>query len=84
MAQNLDPRRVLISDPGTLGAGAKTTSRIQNKEVYATLCLQATKLAKKQRERASGAHLDLSRAPYDLYGVKYIDLVSLWECCPNS
>ena len=26
---------------------------------------------------ASGSHLDLSRAPYDLYGVKYIDLVSL-------
>ena len=27
---------------------------------------------------ASGSHLDLSRAPYVLYGVKYIDLVSLW------
>ena len=26
---------------------------------------------------ASGSHLDLSRAPYDVYGVKYIDLVSL-------
>ena len=26
---------------------------------------------------ASGAHLDLSRTPYALYGVKYIDLVSL-------
>ena len=26
---------------------------------------------------ASGAHLDLGRAPYVLYGVKYIDLVSL-------
>ena len=26
---------------------------------------------------ASGAHLDLDRAPYALYGVKYIDLVSL-------
>ena len=27
--------------------------------------------------QASGPHLDLSRAPYVLYGVKYIDLVSL-------
>ena len=26
---------------------------------------------------ASGSHLDLGRAPYALYGVKYIDLVSL-------
>ena len=26
---------------------------------------------------ASGSHLDLSRAPYVLYGVTYIDLVSL-------
>ena len=26
---------------------------------------------------ASGPHLDLDRAPYVLYGVKYIDLVSL-------
>ena len=28
---------------------------------------------------ASASHLDLSRAPYVLYGVKYIDLVSLGE-----
>ena len=27
--------------------------------------------------KASGSHLDLIRAPYGLYGVKYIDLVSL-------
>ena len=27
--------------------------------------------------QGSASHLDLSRAPYDLYGVKYIDLVSL-------
>ena len=27
---------------------------------------------------ASVSHLDLGRAPYVLYGVKYIDLVSLW------
>ena len=27
---------------------------------------------------ASGSHLDSGRAPYVLYGVKYIDLVSLW------
>ena len=27
--------------------------------------------------QASGARLDLSRAPYALYGVKYIELVSL-------
>ena len=27
---------------------------------------------------ASGPHLDLSRAPCGLYGVKFIDLVSLW------
>ena len=25
--------------------------------------------------QASASHLDLDRAPYDLYGVKYIDLV---------
>ena len=37
--QNLDLRCVLISDPGTLGAGAKTRpeSRICIKEVYGTL-----------------------------------------------
>ena len=29
------------------------------------------------RQRASDSHLDLSRAPYVFYGVKYIDLVSL-------
>ena len=28
-------------------------------------------------QEASDSHLDLSRAPYVLYGVKYIDLVSL-------
>ena len=28
---------------------------------------------------ASDPHLDLIRAPYLLYGVKYIDLVSLWR-----
>ena len=27
--------------------------------------------------QASGSHLDLSRAPYVLYGVEHIDLVSL-------
>ena len=27
--------------------------------------------------QASDSHLDLGRAPYVLYGVKYIDLVSL-------
>ena len=27
--------------------------------------------------QASASHLDLSRAPYALYGVHYIDLVSL-------
>ena len=30
-----------------------------------------------QNRQASGSHLDLDRAPYVLYGVKYIDLVSL-------
>ena len=30
-----------------------------------------------QSTGASGSHLDLSRAPHVLYGVKYIDLVSL-------
>ena len=29
-------------------------------------------------KEASASHLDLGRAPYGLYGVKYIDLVSLW------
>ena len=29
---------------------------------------------------ASGAHLDLVRAPYGLYGVKYIDLAALMPC----
>ena len=28
-------------------------------------------------QTASASHLDLDRAPYVLYGVKYIDLVSL-------
>ena len=28
--------------------------------------------------QASASHLDLGRAPYAVYGVKYIDLVSLW------
>ena len=31
----------------------------------------------KDHTAASGSHLDLSRAPYVLYGVKYIDSVSL-------
>ena len=31
--------------------------------------------------RGQSLHLDLDRAPYVLYGVKYIDLVSL--CCQN-
>ena len=31
----------------------------------------------KQIALASGPHLDPSRSPYVLYGVKYIDLVSL-------
>ena len=39
--RNLNLRCVLISDPSTLGAWVQNTSRIQNKEVYATLCLQA-------------------------------------------
>ena len=30
-----------------------------------------------QKTSASGSYLDLGRAPYALYGVKYIDLVSL-------
>ena len=30
-----------------------------------------------RQNTASGSHLDLGRAPYVLYGVKYIDLVSL-------
>ena len=34
--------------PSTLGAGAKNTSRIQNKEVYATLCLQVFQWAVRQ------------------------------------
>ena len=29
------------------------------------------------------SHLDLSRAPYVLYGVKYIDLVSLGAFAPD-
>ena len=38
---------------------------------------------------ASGAHLDLFRAPYALYAFKYIDLVSLapfpgHERCPHQ
>ena len=31
--------------------------------------------------RGQSLHLDLDRAPYVLYGVKYIDLVSL--CCQH-
>ena len=38
--------------------------------------------------QACGAHLDLGRAPYVSYGVKYIDLVSLelkmlLACCAH-
>ena len=57
-------------------------SRAENEqELHAILCLnEATKI---QPDRASSygafvSHLDLSRAPYVLYGVKYIDLVSLF------
>ena len=32
---------------------------------------------------ASRSHLDLSRAPYVVYGVKYIDLVSLGAFVPR-
>ena len=39
MAQNLDLRCVLVPAPWVLGRG-QNTSRIQNKEIYATLCLQ--------------------------------------------
>ena len=35
-------------------------------------------IACRSRELLKVRHLDLSRAPYVLYGVKYIDLVSLW------
>ena len=34
--------------------------------------------------QASDSHLDLMRAPYVLYGVNYIDLVSLWRRCHVS
>ena len=30
------------------------------------------------KDQASASHLDLGRAPCGLYGVKFIDLVSLW------
>ena len=58
MAQNLDLRCIMISDPSALGAGAKprlesrikkfkkftkTTSRIQNKEVHATFVFAGTR-----------------------------------------
>ena len=33
--------------------------------------------AEREQSQASDSHLDLDRAPYVLYGVKYIDLVSL-------
>ena len=34
----------------------------------------------REQDEASGSHRDLGRAPYVLYGVKYIDLVSLAPC----
>ena len=46
MAQNLDLRCVLISDPSTQGAGAKTCLESKHKDVYATLGLQAEDLAR--------------------------------------
>ena len=42
---------------------------------FARLELEAK--LEEQEEQASGSHLDLGRAPYMLYGVKYIDRVSL-------
>ena len=36
-----------------------------------------TKHSEKMKAMASGPHLDLSRVSYGLYGVKYIDPVSL-------
>ena len=36
------------------------------------------------RWQASGPHLDLGRAPYVLYGVIYIDLVSLYVTLPKE
>ena len=46
------------------------------------MLLKLMKLCEIMRSRAvlqaSDSHLDLGRAPYDLYGVKYIDLVALW------
>ena len=44
-----------------LGCWGQITSRIQNKGVYATLCLQA---------RLSTLYLDLKHPPHVLYGVK--------------
>ena len=32
----------------------------------------------------SASHIDLCRAPYVLYGVKYIGLVSLWRSCASN
>ena len=35
-------------------------------------------------KKASDSHLDLNHAPYVVYGVKYIDPVSLAACCQAS
>ena len=40
--------------------------------------LTNTEVLAVNQDPASDPHLDLGRAPYALYGVKYIGVVSLW------
>ena len=71
-------------EAGYTGGGPHNSSQIplsylEQQTQFSFWCLMAAPLI-----IGSGAfvpHLDLSRAPYGLYGVKYIDLVSLWWSC---
>ena len=67
MAQNLDLRCVLISDPGTLGAGAKTRLESRMKKFTPHCVCRYDTVKMELVELASQSHLDLNHAPYNLY-----------------
>ena len=63
----------------------QNTPQIQNKEVHALMLVLVGMVYmyylnhNRTDVRASASQLDLDRAPYVLYGVNYIDPVSLWR-----
>ena len=69
--QFVDPEYDTTYETNT-SAGANTAA---NAAMYAVLPEDGT--APTLQLQASGSHLDLNRVPYCLYGVKYIDPVSL-------